>query len=226
MSDEKATADTAPETNDKDRKPQRKIAGNFPYTTSHGVLLRALEQIPKAERPEKFTADYLKTVLGLTGGSARAVIPILKRAGLVNSDGSPSALYSQFRSDTQRAAAALTATRAAFSEVFRRNEYAYKETDDAVRDIIVEVTGLERDDKIVRAILGTFNAFRSFVTDDATPLPDRGPDREPGVTDDHLPDRSSDRVVGLSYQINIVLPDTTDVSVYNAIFRSLRENLL
>jgi hypothetical protein len=32
--------------------------------------------------------------------------------------------------------------------------------------------------------------------------------------------------LGLNYTINLVLPKTDDPSVYNAIFKSLRENLL
>ena len=32
--------------------------------------------------------------------------------------------------------------------------------------------------------------------------------------------------LGLSYHINIVLPETKDVAVFNAIFQSLRQNLL
>jgi len=32
--------------------------------------------------------------------------------------------------------------------------------------------------------------------------------------------------IGLSYTINLNLPATTDIDVFNAIFKSLRENLL
>jgi hypothetical protein len=32
--------------------------------------------------------------------------------------------------------------------------------------------------------------------------------------------------MGLSYTINLNLPATTEIEVFNAIFRSLRENLL
>jgi hypothetical protein len=31
---------------------------------------------------------------------------------------------------------------------------------------------------------------------------------------------------GISYHINIVLPETKDISVFNAIFQSLKQNLL
>tara|TARA_B100000787_G_C16068588_1_gene238855 strand:- start:316 stop:522 length:207 start_codon:yes stop_codon:yes gene_type:complete len=32
--------------------------------------------------------------------------------------------------------------------------------------------------------------------------------------------------LNMAYQINIVLPETKDIEVFNAIFKSLRENLL
>jgi hypothetical protein len=36
----------------------------------------------------------------------------------------------------------------------------------------------------------------------------------------------STRHVGLTYNINIVLPESENIAVFNAIFRSLNENLL
>jgi hypothetical protein len=32
--------------------------------------------------------------------------------------------------------------------------------------------------------------------------------------------------IGLVYNLNIVLPETTNIEVYNAIFRSLKANML
>jgi hypothetical protein len=32
--------------------------------------------------------------------------------------------------------------------------------------------------------------------------------------------------MGLSYQINIILPETENIAVFNAIFKSLKDNLL
>lgn len=206
----------------------REIKGNLPYTTSFGVLKAALDGIVTAERPDKFSADFMATVLKISGGSARAVPPILKRMGFLNSDGSPADLYSRFKSDSGRSSAALEGLRKAFPEIFRRNEFAHRADPDKVRDIIVEITGLNKNDQVVRAISGTFQTIRAFV--DINKLSDedleRPPKSEPSEQAALLMRAPGNRDISLTYQIHVVLPETTNIQVFNAIFKSLKENLL
>jgi hypothetical protein len=46
------------------------------------------------------------------------------------------------------------------------------------------------------------------------------------VTKDAADKALARRNIGFSYTINLNLPETTDVEVFNAIFKALRENLL
>jgi hypothetical protein len=87
--------------------PRRTIQGNLPYTTSVGVLKRILEKIPDSEKPTTFNYDFLSTVLGASGGSARQVLPILKKCGIIASEGTPTDLYSEFQTDGGRPNAAV-----------------------------------------------------------------------------------------------------------------------
>ena len=81
----------------------------LPYMVASGLVTKILHKIIEARRPERFTQDFLETKLGFSGGSAMAMIPLLKRIGFLNSDGTPTALYDQFRNtDTQGAAMAYT----------------------------------------------------------------------------------------------------------------------
>jgi len=73
------------------------MADNPPYLASPGTAARALEKIKTAATPERFTTDFVNTVLGFKGGSGAALIPFFKRLGFVASDGSPTALYGKFR---------------------------------------------------------------------------------------------------------------------------------
>jgi hypothetical protein len=84
----------------------RKIAGNLPYLPGPGSLKKALDGIVGAQRPDKFNADFLESILNLKGG---ATVPIFKKMGLVASDGSPTELYSRFKTDSGRGSAALQA---------------------------------------------------------------------------------------------------------------------
>jgi hypothetical protein len=209
---------------------RRTIPGNMPYTATHKRLGDALKALIDAERPPKFNEDFLGTVLKIRGGSGRPIPPILKRVGLLNPDNSPTELYSKFKSDSSRPGAALQALKNGFSEIFKRSEYAHRESDEKVRDIIVEITGLTKSDGIVTSILGTFNTFREYakgVSAAAEKEHQEVPEqRQPGYKEHDRVPQDATAKFNLVNTINVVLPETTDVQVYNAIFRSIRENLM
>jgi hypothetical protein len=210
---------------------RRKISGNLPYTSSPGVLRRVLEKIPTSEKPNIFTSDFLGTVMQTTGGASRPIIPILKATDLLSQTAAPTELYAQFQTDAGRPRAALLALRNGFSEIFRRNQYAHKAEEAALIDVIVAITGLPKKDTIVRSILTTFQSFQDYaklVREDIEP-DEQGDFGTP--QDAALPLASHQNAEGvgrlqLAYNINVVLPETTNVEVYNAIFRSLKANLL
>ncbi|WP_155908406.1 DUF5343 domain-containing protein [Asticcacaulis sp. YBE204] len=213
----------------KEKAEKREIKGGIPYVMAPGVLKKALELIIPAERPDKFSANYMETILKLTGGAARAVPPIFKKMQFIGSDGAPTILYSKFKTDGGRSQAAYDGLKNAFSELFRRNEYIYKADENAVKDVIVEITGLKKTDPIVRLMYGSFDAVRGFINGEISSSGELGKLDADTASDEEkaVSIRSTNSVeVGLSYQINIILPETENISVFNAIFKSLRDNLL
>lgn len=145
----------------------------------------------------------------------------------LGADGSPTQLYSKFKTEGGRSQAAFEALRNAFGELFKRNEYIYKADESAVKDILVEITGLKRNDQIIRLMYTTFEAIKSFIKSDPVRIAETRSDDVASSTDMTGDDSATGGVkLGLSYQINIVLPETENIAVFNAIFRSLRENLL
>jgi Family of unknown function (DUF5343) len=205
---------------------KREIPGNFPYTQATGKLADALKNLISAERPQKFNASFLDSVLKITGGSAAPIPPILKKCGMLGSDNSPTDLYSKFKSDSTRPDAALVALRTGFSEIFKRNEYAHKLPDERITDTIVEITGLNKTDPIARAIFGTFNAFNEYAK-----VASEKVNSEINFEGQKAEKKSNENLssldgLNLVNTINVVLPETTNVEVYNAIFKSIRENLI
>ncbi|MHA1570546.1 MAG: DUF5343 domain-containing protein [Alphaproteobacteria bacterium] len=99
------------------------MAAKLPYMLSVGLIPKILEKIQEARRPDRFTQDFLETKLGHSGGSARAMIPLLKRLGFIASDGSPTTLYDQFRNDDTRGFAVAQGMKNGFTDLFDRNEY-------------------------------------------------------------------------------------------------------
>lgn len=228
MTDEKATPESSSE-----KSPRRKVQGNLPYMTNHGRIKPVLEKMITAAKPDRLTQDYLDKIFGLPAGTYKTVLPILRRVGLIGADGAPTQLYDRFRSDDGRPGAAYKALETGFPELFKRSEHVYAANDAKLSDTIAEATGLGKGDPIVAAIRGTFRAFSTYLPDGFSsadagrePVSQRKPDPEPH--EDFVVERKSatGRLNGISYHINIVVPETKDAEVYNLIFRSLRENLL
>jgi hypothetical protein len=171
----------------------------------------------------------METILKLTGGSARTVPPLLKKMQFLGADGAPTLLYSKFKTDGGRSQAAYEGLKHAFSELFRRNEYIHKADEGSVKDTIVEITGLKKSDPIVRLMYQTFDSLRSFVQGDVSPASTPDEPSFPSSDTDHASgttNRNGVKSLRISYNINIVLPETENIAVFNAIFRSLNDNLL
>ncbi len=208
---------------------RRDIQGNLLYTTTPGSLRSVLDQVLKAEVPEKFSKDFIAQVLGIKGGSAAQQISTLKRMGLVAADGTPTERYSRFRSDMDRSTAALEALRSGYQAIFQKNEFAHKLTDTELKDVVAQVTGLKKNDPIVGYITGTFDRIKGYITDKNVAIAAR---EEPTNLETLTAGKSSSAslnngvISGLNYVINITLPHSNNIETYNLIFRSLRENIL
>lgn len=199
----------------------------IPYVTASGNVTRVLEKIQPAATPERFTQDFLATKLGMAGGSAKPVIPFLKRIGFLGTDGVPTERYKRFRAESTRGQAAAEGLRQGYRALYEINEYAHNLSDRELRDLVLRVTGAEEGNSTVGAIVGSFKALNAFSSfDGSAALTDEvESEAESGITTD---DTELSLPAGLSvgYTINLHLPATSDVAVFNAIFRSLREHLL
>lgn len=209
----------------KAKTPRKVIKGNLPSTPASGVFKKTLDGLIAAGQPERFTPSFMETILGVTGGSSRYVPPLLKKMGFLTSDSAPTDLYSSFRTDGSRSAAAFVGLKSAFGELFQRNEFIHKASEPEVRDHIVAITGLPKSDPYVGYIFNTFKVVRDFISGDPSMLPKVEP---PSNTVDLAATSSlgASNRVGLINNINIVLPESTNITVYNLIFQSLRANLL
>lgn len=201
-----------------------------PFMNAYGLLTKILEKAIQAQQPERFTQDFLKTKLGYDSGSSRPIIPLLKRIGFLASDGAPTKLYSRFRNPEERGAAMAEAIRVGYREIFERNENAHALPKDKLKNLIVEMSGLKPDDSAVSAIVGTFLNLKNFANFDAVPAREVQPANVVPRDISPPPAQEAPRLgnagLNLAYTINLNLPETTDVEVFNAIFKSLKEHLL
>ena len=216
------------------------MSTKLPYLASPGTIKTVLDKIIEARTPDRFTYDFLETKLGAKGGSARAVIPLLKRIGMLQQDGSPTELYRKFRNTDTSGAAMARAIRHGYKELFDRNEYAQDLTKPKVLEMINEISGNEKGNAADNYTATTFMNLREYADFDATLIeekiePEKSiPSSASRISVSHNPEHQEiplrhpqrDTPLKLAYSINLHLPETDDIKVFDAIFQSLNNNIL
>lgn len=207
------------------------MSTKLPYVAQPGSIVRIFEKVRHAQTPERFTGDFLETKLGFRGGNSRQFIPLAKKLGFLGTDGRPTDIYKSFRNAATSKAAMASALKTGYKEVFERNEYANNLGKDEFKGLVVEITGLESNSRVVQLVCQTFESLKKLANFETSLPTEKGEahadeqSRKAGPEADDRPP-SHDLGLNLSYTINLVLPKTDDPAVFNAIFRSLRDNLL
>lgn len=215
------------------------MAESLPFLNSTGLIDKILNKIKEAQTPERYTQDFQGAVLGYGSGSARPFIPLLKKLGFLNSDGKPSDLYHEFRNDDLSGAAMAKALKIAYAPLFKANEFADKLSKDKLKSQVIQITGLSSKSKSLNTIVNTFEGLKKHADFDYKPVTDGVESTETkveietdlapagnGIPNGQLPLNAQGRGMNLSYTINLNLPPSKDPEVFNAIFKSLKENLL
>lgn len=205
------------------------MPATLPYLASPGSIKTALERIRAAATPDRVTRDFVTTVLQIKGGTGYALIPYLKKIGFVAPDGSPTNIYKGFRNPSTGGAAVARAIKSGYAALGNVNEYFYKLSDRDLLNLIVQVSGAEADDQVAKLALSTlkflkvFANFEDISQVDETPTTVLTPSASAAIPS-QIP--LAGRVgLNLGYTFNLNLPATSDQAVFNAIFRSLKENL-
>ncbi len=204
-----------------------------PYVNGYGNIPKLFKAIKDASVPPKFTNNFMQTALGLKSTSFRAMIPMLKRLGFIDQANVPTQAYKDFRDESLSGAVIADRLKDAYSDLFSANEYAYKLNKEDLQSKLKTVTGAAADDKYIPLVIGTFielvkladfegKAKKTQKKKEAEVIkePELQP-QPPTVLSQHPATR-----LGISYTINLNLPATTEIEVFNAIFKSLKEHIL
>jgi hypothetical protein len=212
------------------------MAENLPYSTSVGTLEKMLEKIKTASVPERFTQDFVSTKLSMKGGTAYSCIPFLKKMGFVSTDGSPTETYREFRNSSKSKYAVAKSFKRLYQRLYEMNEYVHDASEKDILELIIECTGVEKDNATAKYTLSTLMMLRKLaefdeeeesevnVTQAASSFANQS--QNPIHEISRIPEKSTGKGINLSYTINLNLPATKDVEVFNAIFKSLKEHLI
>ena len=209
------------------------------YTLKPNAIPAYFDAILDAQPPERFSVKFLEN-LGFTSTNDRLFIGILKDIGFLNRDGGPQPRYFEFLDRSRSKQVLAEGIREAFAGLFAINTRAQDLGAEDVRNKLRTLYAGSKTDLVIGNIAKTFRALCDYAdfsapaaaTDGAAKQPDEvapptKPEERPvqpvaaGAEVAH----GKVAVSALQYHINIVLPDTRDQAVYDAIFKSLREHL-
>ncbi|QEI06489.1 hypothetical protein FXN63_12100 [Pigmentiphaga aceris] len=214
----------------------------LPYVTATGNIDRTLTAIKNAATPSTVGQDFVKTILGIPGGSGSQMTSFLRKIGFVAQDGSPTNLYTKFRNtDPEISGAAVAeALRIGYAPLYTRNEYMHSLSDEKLKGLVIEETGTGGDSSVASLVLNCIKALKKHadfstkrsnfiettienISREGINRQDDKPERPEEIQFSRKPDGIG---LNLAYTINLNLPATSDIAVFNAIFKSLRENIL
>lgn len=204
------------------------------YLTSFRSTPAILRAIQGAQAPERFTQKFLEG-LGFPSSNDRAMINVLKALGFVDDSGVPQRRYHEFLDQTQSAIVLAEGIRLAYADLFKVNKNAHAMTAAEVKNKMKTLSEGAFTDRVLTQMSGTFTTLVKEADFISAPA-ERSVDQDVNDVDGILPETSARDepivtgrgVLGfgsLAYNINIILPESRDPAVFDAIFRALREHL-
>jgi hypothetical protein len=203
------------------------------YTQTYGQLGEFFSKIQEGQAPTTFTQQHLKDI-GFASTNHRPFIPLLKALGFLSSDGSPTSRYQAYR-DKSRARHVLgDALKETYADLFVIKAMPTEKDKPLIEGkfkSVHNVTG-----RPAELMAKTFFALLKLADiDHSTNQPKKAHPADTNIaelTQDEGPiirdplQQKNTYITGLHYNIQIHLPATKDVEVYNAIFKSLKEHLV
>ena len=199
------------------------------YVQNYGQLKDFFKTIQQGQAPGQFTQQLLKD-LGFASSNHRAFIPLLKAIGFLSPDGIPTSRYHEYRNGAISRKIMGEALQDAYSDLFvikanptekdrKLIEGKFKSTHN-VSDRLAELMTKTFFSLLALADIQVKSQVKPAETKPAAEdqLPENGESSKPSAMQKTIP--------GLHYNIQIHLPATKDIEVFNAIFKSLKEHLL
>lgn len=202
------------------------------YSQEFKKFKEFFEKIRDAQAPAKFTNQLLQD-WGYKSNNHRAFIPLLKSLGFLTADGVPTQRYHDYRTHSASKSIMGEAIKETYSDIFLIKEKptnsdkgliegkfkSYHNTSDVVAGLMTKTffSLLE-----LANIENTLNA-NPQIEQQNVKTNNKSNNEEDATQRTNLKPKNN---FGLHYNIQIHLPATKDVEVYNAIFKSLKDHLL
>ena len=202
------------------------------YLITTKNLSSIINSVVSAKAPERFTNKFLEG-LGFKSSNDRLYVGLFKALGLIDDTGQPTARYYEFIDQTQTAHILAVAIEEAYEDLFSLRKDAQNLSSDEVKNKLKTLTQGQKSDTVLGNMASTFKALCTLADWNKQPVIQSEESQEVishvenPVREAPLPTQNkliSD--MNLHYNIQIHLPETTNMAVYDAIFQSLKKHLL
>lgn len=188
-----------------------------------------------AKAPTKFTNKFLEQ-LEFKSTNDRLFIGVLKSLGFIDSNSTPQERYFRFLDQTQSKQVLAEAIKEAYADLFTVNVKANEMPVSDVKNKLKTLTQGAKSDKVLSLMANTFtslckyadfsrNASKELITVNKQ---EHHSEEMPNQNEQKLTHELINKKITteMHYNIQIHLPETRDITVYDAIFKSLKEHLL
>jgi hypothetical protein len=197
------------------------------YVQGYGKIPELFGRIRDAQAPEQFTHQLLKD-WGFSSSNDRQFLQLLKALGFLSPDGKPTSRYLAYRDHSRSRTVMAEALREAYQDIFLIKATPGKDDKQAIEGKFRSYHNAS--ERVGQLMTNTFLALLSLADFATIPKP---PDEKKVDVITPKDDRKGKpeeenqylRSPALHYNIQIHLPATKDIEVYNAIFKSLKEHL-
>lgn len=187
--------------------------------------------IKNAQAPEKFTTKFLYD-LGYTSINDRPFVKMLKALGFLDENSIPQQRYYDYLDDDRSRSILAQGVREAYGDLFSLNQKAYEMDNAKVKGKLKSLLQGKKSDAVLTKMATTFTTLCQLADFENIPrkmekqkAPQSKLTEDTNIKTEKNLNLNKD-LINLSYSINIELPVTRDRNVYDAIFKSIKENLL
>lgn len=199
------------------------------YTEAYGKLGEFFNKLRDGQAPPQFTHQFLID-LGFKSNKQRAYIPLLKALGFLTPDGKPTARYKDYRDHSQSKRIMGEALKEAYADIFLIKEHPTSADHSAIEGKFKSYHNAS--DNVALNMRRTFFALLDLADlkakQSSKKISEPAESHEPASVVAEVPASAPTvhiKTPGLHYNIQVHLPATKDIEVYNAIFKSLKEHL-
>lgn len=187
-----------------------------------------------AQAPQKFTLKFLEQ-LEFKSTNDRLFIGILKALNFIDNNGIPQEIYYKFLDQSESKSILANAIKECYSDLFAINIKANEMSVADVKNKLKTLTQGAKSNDVINWMANTFVSLCNYA--DFSKLDNKNLAKiieQPYNTEEIENDKfekpseiiNKNITTQMHYNIQIHLPETREIAVYDAIFKSLKEHLL